>query len=110
MKSAQNHAPVVTVTEQDVSTVPIITNAAEMNATKESVLAVLKAGEKGVGVVHARKDSAPLSANSWNGTKMYPSVLHAQNQLLHASVSNAKSRRKRSSSYAKVWMTCIRSV
>ena len=44
-------------------------------------MTVLKAKVMGECVVHARKDSAPVSANSWNGMKMYPSVLHAQKQL-----------------------------
>ena len=80
------------MTEQDVWGVQPLTNATEVNAPKQSALAVLKAGEKGAGVVHARKHSALLSANFWNVTKISPSVLHAQKQLLHTFVTNALRR------------------
>ena len=59
-------------------------------------MTVSKIEVRGECVVHARKNSAPLSANSIRYT-----AIHAQKQLLHTSVKNDKSSRKRSSSYAK---------
>ena len=60
-------------------------------------MTVLKAKVRGGSAIHAGQHSVLLSANSWKG---YPAI-HAQKQLLHTSVKNAKSSRKRSSSYAK---------
>ena len=54
-------------------------------------MTVLKAKVMGECVVHARKNSAPLSANSWNVMEVGKlRVLFAQKQLLHTSVANAK--------------------
>ena len=73
-----------------------------MNATKYSVMNALKAKVRGESAIHAGKHSALLSANSWKGY----SAIRAQKQLLHTSVTNAKSRRKRLMSSAKVWISC----